>query len=81
MISCDQHDYIEIACTFRYPIRITMKQASVIECTAIDTALNDKRLECIKVETEGTERLIVLDDISSLEVCIQNPHFQKVTFS
>lgn len=81
MISCDQYDYIEIVCTFRYPIKLTMKQGITIECIAFDTKLNESRAECIKVEIKGEECLIVLDDIAILEICIANPHFQSVSFN
>lgn len=81
MISCDQHDYIEIACMYRYPIKLTMKSGSVIECTALDTQRNDNGEECIKVAFRGVENLVELDGISKLEACVGNPHFNIVCFS
>ncbi len=81
MIPCDQYDYIEIVCTFRYPIELTMKSGIVIECIALDTALNENRVECIKVDLKGAESLVVLDDISILKVCVDNPHFKTVSFN
>lgn len=80
MITCDQHDYIEIVCTFRYPIRLTLKSGIEIECIALDTKPNENKAECIKVDLNGDENLVVLDDISKLEVCVDNPHFQLVSF-
>ena len=81
MISCDQHDYIEIACTFGYPLKLTMKSGAVIECIALDTKLDDHKIECIKVDLGNDERLIVLDDISKLAACVENPHFDVISFS
>ncbi|WP_281559954.1 Rho-binding antiterminator [Thalassomonas sp. RHCl1] len=81
MISCDQHDYIEIVCTFQYPIKLTMKTGIVVECIALDTKLNENRDECIKVDLNGAERLFILDNISVLEVCVDNPHFHTVSFN
>ncbi len=80
MITCAQHDYIEIVCTFRYPIKLTMKSGIVIECVPLDTKLNENKVECIKVDLNGDDSLIVLDDISKLEVCVANPHFHVVSF-
>ena len=80
MISCDQHDYIEIACTFRYPLKLTLRSGAVIECVALDTELDDNRNECIKVDVKGAQSLIVLEDISVLEACVDNPHFHRVSF-
>ncbi len=80
MIPCDQHDYIEIACTYRYPVRLTLKSGVLIEGTALDTAFNANHAECIKLEVNGTEQLVVLDEIAKLEATIDNPHFQSVSF-
>jgi len=58
-----------------------MKSGIVIECIALDTKLNENRDECIKVDLKGADSLIVLNDISVLEVCVNNPHFQLVSFN
>lgn len=81
MISCENYDYIEIACIYRYLVKLKMKSGNVIECIALDTALDSNRVECIKVETHGSISLIVLDEISLLEACIENPHFDLITFN
>ena len=80
MITCDQHDYIEIACTFQYPIKLTMKNGDELKCVAIDTCLDSNKNECIKVEVNGSTRLVILDDVSKMQACIDNPHFQSVSF-
>jgi Rho-binding antiterminator len=80
MISCEHHDYIEIACTYKYPIRLTMVCGEVLECTALDTSLNEDRAECIKVDVSGVSRLVVLDDILEMEARVKNPHFNSVKF-
>ena len=81
MISCQQYDYIEIACMYRYPIKLTMNSGTVIEAKALDTARNENREECIKVLMDGNEKLIVLDDIAMIEVTQSNPHFQTVSLN
>ncbi|MGF1753779.1 Rho-binding antiterminator [Vibrio makurazakiensis] len=82
MISCNQYDYIEIVCLYHYPIKLTLKSGKIIECTAQDTKRNENREECILVsmESSSSQELIILDEISVLEVAVSNPHFQKVTF-
>lgn len=81
MISCDQHDYIEIACMYHYPIRISLSSKLIIDCMALDTQQNQLRKECIKVSVNGTEKLIILNDIEKIEVLIENPHFNVVSFN
>lgn len=80
MISCDQHDYIEIVCTFRYPVKLFMKSGVVLEGIALDTQFNNNKEECVLVEIDGHPQLIVLDDLSQLDVLVDNPHFQTISF-
>jgi Rho-binding antiterminator len=80
MISCNQHDYIEIVCMYHYPIKLRLKSGEVIEGIAQDTQRNEKRDECIKIETETGERLVVLSELKQLEVCVENPHLKLVVF-
>ncbi|SBT11892.1 Rho-binding antiterminator [Vibrio celticus] len=80
MISCNDYDYIEIVCMHRYPIKLTLKSGEQIECVGLDTQRNDSREECIKVSIQGAEQLVVLTDLSTLEVGVDNPHFQQISF-
>lgn len=80
MISCNQHDYIEIVCMYHYQIKLTLKSGDIIEGIALDTQRNDQRDECIKIDMEGVEQLVILEGIKMLEVMVENPHLQKVTF-
>jgi Rho-binding antiterminator len=77
MISCDQQDYIEIVCMHRYPIKLTLKSGDTAQGIAVDTQVDYARYECIKIDIEGVERLVVLDEIKILEVLVENPHVQK----
>lgn len=89
MISCELHDYVEIACMYRYSIRLIFKVVSgedteanrVMEGIACDTARNSAGKECIKILFAGGEELIVLDMISKMEVLVDNPHFKQVVFN
>lgn len=81
MINCKSHDYIEIVCMYRYPIKITMKTGEIIKCIAFDTHYNSIREECIKVKIDALVSEVILDNISTLEISVKNPHFEKVSFS
>lgn len=80
MISCDQHDYIEIVCTYHYRIKLTLKSGATVQGSALDTQRNENRDECIKIETNGVEQLIILDEIKQLETLDENPHVKAVVF-
>lgn len=81
MINCEQHDHVEVACMFNYPVQLFMKSGEVIEGIALDTTHNNKKRECIKINQEGSDLLVVLDDITKMEVCVENPHFKEVSFT
>ncbi|MCG9648505.1 Rho-binding antiterminator [Vibrio brasiliensis] len=81
MISCNDYDYIEIVCLYRYPVRLTLKSGQTIEGKALDTARNQDKQEAIKLDQNGVEQLVVLDDLSLLEVLVDNPHFNQKSFA
>ena len=81
MISCEHHDYIEIACTFRFPIKLTLRSGRTVFGVARDTQFNSDRDECIELENNGQANLVVLEGIAAVEVCIKNPHFQTIRFT
>jgi len=80
VISCSEYDYIEIVCMYRYPIKLTMKSGEVVEGVAVNTKRNNAREECILVSIDSGQNLIVLDEIAKLEVCVENPHFEEISF-
>lgn len=81
MISCELHDYIEIACMQQLPIRLTLKSGTTLEGSALDTQRNNKGEECIKINSDGHHQLVALDDLATMEALITNPHFSSVKFN
>ncbi|KXF82587.1 Rho-binding antiterminator [Enterovibrio coralii] len=80
MIKCSDYDYIEIVCLFHYPVRLTLKTGELIEGVAQDTRRNENKDECVLLDVEGSEQLVVLDTISTIEVLVDNPHFKHASF-
>lgn len=78
MLTCDQHDYIEIVCTYQYPITLTLKSGLVVTGVGLDTQYDQHRRECIKLMCANDYQSIALDDIARLEVDAENPHFRSV---
>ncbi|MBB1386735.1 Rho-binding antiterminator [Pseudoalteromonas sp. SG45-5] len=80
MISCDQHDYVEIACMNRLHVEIVLKSGDTVRGIATDTKRNANREECIVVNVNSELQLIVLTTISVLKSCTQNRYFDQVSF-
>jgi len=81
MISCHEYDYIEIACMYHYPVKLTLSTGSEVTGIALDTARNDTKQECLKIEVNGVQALIILNQVSKLTALIDNPYFTVVKFS
>lgn len=80
MISCNEYDYIEIVCMFRYPVSLTMISGDIINGIAMDTKRDEAKRECIELNVEDSNQLVVLDEIARLKVAVENPHFTQVVF-
>ena len=80
MISCEHHDYIEIACLYNYRVRLTLDSGAQLEGGAVDTVRNQSKEECIKIRAGSSEHLVVLDSITTMEALIKNPHFKVISF-
>ena len=81
MISCHEYDYIEIACMYRYEVKVCMVDNTEITGIALDTTRNEKKQECLKLSIKKETKLIVLNRVASLTVLTKNPHFECVRFS
>jgi len=80
MISCEQHDFIEIACLYNYRVRLILDSGTELEGAAVDTGRNQSKEECIKIRIGSSDHLVVLDSIRTMEALAENPHFNSVTF-
>ena len=81
MISCANHDYVEIACMYGFEVTLVFKDGKITQGKAIETTYNDNKEECIVLQTKQGNEKIVLDKLTSMEAVTNNPHFDKINFS
>jgi Rho-binding antiterminator len=81
MISCGDYDYIEIACMHGYDIELHLLTGQVISGKALDTQYNSLKHECIKIHSQGTDILVALDEVKSMNVLSKNASFNHVDFT
>lgn len=79
-IHCDLHDHVELACIYRYRIRVATNDARIITGTAITTRTDRAKQEWLLVEEEGGETSIRLDRIRSIEPLTPGARFSKIQF-
>lgn len=82
-ISCDLHDYLEIACMYGYQITLTLNDHQIIEGKAIDTVTTADKREILVIDTDhghGQKKRIELSQIRKLQVQTPNAKFSEVIF-
>ena len=77
MISCHQHDYIEVACLYRLHLRVTLADGGSVEGVARDTGSRQGR-EWLQLETGDGLRELDLAGVRRLEAVEDNPHFNCI---
>jgi Rho-binding antiterminator len=80
MISCDVHDYVEIACMFRLSITLIDKSGEAVSGIALDTQYDSNKDECLELAINNETVLIKLDSLISMIANQPNPHFKNVSF-
>ena len=80
MITCDQSDYLEIACLYRIPVALSFANGRRIEGVPLDTGYNELRQECLLMKRGDDEEWVVLEDARSMTALADNNHFTEIQF-
>ena len=79
-ISCELHDYLEIACMYGYRVRLTIKNHQTIEGKAIDTVTSAEKREYLVIDNGHEKHEVELNQLVKMEVLTPNAKFKKVSF-
>ncbi|ABI58541.1 Rho-binding antiterminator [Nitrosomonas eutropha] len=80
-ISCDLHDYIEVACMYGYQVRLILKDQSTAEGKAKDILTDTETREFLLLETEIGSQQVELIFLDKLQVLTPDARFTEVVFS
>ena len=80
---CELHDYIEIACLFRYPVTLLLDSNEEFKGVVIDTLTKPDKTEYLLFMKDNSKKEfeIPLNKIRQMQARIENPHFEKVEFN
>lgn len=78
-ISCELHDYIEIACLYNYRVKLTLKNHQIIEGKAVDLKTIEKR-EYLMIDNGQEQQQIELNQFDKMQVITPNAQFKEVNF-
>ena len=79
VISCELHDFVEVACMYKYQLKLTLKNGEVIEGKAIDI-LSVNQLERLVVDDSGEKKQVDLMVLAKMQVLTPNAKFSEVVF-
>mgnify|MGYP003677988083 FL=1 len=80
LISCEIHDYVEIACLFGYEIKLTLAQGPAVRGRALTTETSPDKREWLLLDNQGTIEKVELSEITGMTAVTPNPHFVTVDF-
>ena len=76
-ISCDLHDYFEIACLYGYRVRLILKDGEIVEGKACDLISVEKR-EYLVLDNEQAQQ-VDLTRIAKMQVLTIPAQFDEVS--
>ena len=79
-ISCELHDYLEIACMYGYRVKLTIKNQQTIEGKAVDTVTTAEKREYLVIDNGHEKHEVELNQLVKMEVLTPNAKFKKVSF-
>lgn len=78
-ISCELHDYLEIACLYGYQVRLKFKDGQQLEGKAVDIISADKH-EYLLLRNNKELHSIELTQLAKLQVLTPDAKFSEVNF-
>lgn len=79
-ISCELHDFVEVACMYGYQLKLILKNHQVIEGKAIDIVNSPERHEYLVIDSDSRQQ-IELTQLAKMQVLTPNAKFSEVVFS
>jgi Rho-binding antiterminator len=79
-ISCELHDYLEIACMYGYRVKLILKDHQIIEGKALDVLTTAERREYLVIDDGHEQRRIESNQLAKMQVLTPNAKFKEVTF-
>jgi Rho-binding antiterminator len=80
MVSCQLHDYIEIACLYGFRIRLLLNDGSSQQGRAITTQTTTDKREWLMIDQPSGPARIELNQIKTMQALDLNSHFDLIEF-
>ena len=80
-IDCIHYDYLEMACLYRYDVRVQTRDGFTVEGAAVDIRMDGNRDEFLILRAEDREYLVRLSAVARLEPLRDDARFGPIVFS
>lgn len=78
-ISCELHDFVEVACMYGYQLKLILKNNEILEGKAIDIVNSPEKRECLMIDN-ASRQYIELTQLAKMQVLTPNAKFSEVVF-
>lgn len=78
-ISCELHDFVEVACMYGYQLKLVLKNNQIVEGKAIDIVNSPEKRECLVIDSDSRQQ-IELTQLAKMQVLTPNAKFSEVVF-
>lgn len=81
-ISCDLHDYLEIACMYKIQVHLTLSNGDHYSGIPVTTRINTEREECLRILSDSANKQIdiPLYLLGAMKAITPNTHFDTIVF-
>ncbi|WP_041689742.1 Rho-binding antiterminator [Enterobacter sp. 638] len=80
-INCNLHDYLEIACLYRYWLRIELNDGACFDGKAMTTRTTAEREEYLEIEGHEVQWKIRMDFLSAITPLTARAAFGRIIFT
>ena len=78
-ISCELHDYVEIACMYGYRVMLEFKDGQSLEGKAVDVITTAEKREFLVLDV-GHKQQVELNQLVKMTTLTPNASFKEITF-
>lgn len=79
-ISCDLHDYLEIACIYHYELKVTLRNGTSLVGIARTTLTLPSKEEVLQLDTHSEVTDVFMHELAQVDVLTARAKFQTLSF-
>jgi len=78
VISCELHDFVEVACMYGYQLRLILKDGETVEGRAVDI-VSENQQELLVIDNDARQQIDLMT-LAKMQVLTPNAKFSEVVF-